>query len=455
MSRLKALREKGATQAKSIRALADKMNAEGYVPSAEDEANWKAVNADYDATAAAIEREARAEKLATIETPDPVAVSTLLADPARARGDGSETATTDAQRTLALAGWLAAFSPRGMTEQQAAACRSVGLNPLSKEIGFSLYGTEDYRTLQSRWRKCHPDQAAERNADFRATLSTGSGSGGGYLIAPEQLRTSLEINMLAYGGMRQVAETIRTSSGEPLSWPTADDTSNTGAQLGESTTIGSSVDPSFAKVFWYAYKYSSKPILVPYELIQDSVFNLPGLLGQMLGERLGRITNTRFTTGDGAAKPKGIVTASTSFSAASATAIAADDLLGLVHSIDPAYRTSGCGFMMHDAIVLILRKLKDGNGQYLWEPGIQAGQPNTILGRPYAMSEYAPNTFTTGLYVAICGDFSAYWILDSLAVEIQRLEELLTLRNQVGFLGRKETDGMPVLEEAFSRLKLG
>jgi hypothetical protein len=138
-----------------------------------------------------------------------------------------------------------------------------------------------------------------------------------------------------------------------MSWPTADDTTNTGVQLGESTSIGSSVDPSFGKVFWDAYKFSSKPILVPYELLQDSVFNLPTpVLGDML-RRAARPhhqheVHDRHRRRDArrASSPR-----ATSFSAASATAIAADDMMGLEHSVDPAYRT-GAGFMLHDSILL-------------------------------------------------------------------------------------------------------
>ncbi len=109
---------------------------------------------------------------------------------------------------------------------------------------------------------------------------------------------------------------------------------------------------------------------------------------------------------------------------------------------------------MHRDVVRDIRKLKDGNSQYLWTAGL-SGQPSTILERPFVMSEYAPNTFTTGLYLAIVGDFRAgYWIVDALSMVVQRLAELFTLKNQVGLKGSKETDGMPVLENAFARLIL-
>ncbi|MCI0349387.1 MAG: phage major capsid protein, partial [Acidobacteriales bacterium] len=100
------------------------------------------------------------------------------------------------------------------------------------------------------------------------------------------------------------------------------------------------------------------------------------------------------------------------------------------------------------------RKLKDGMGQFLWQPGLASGQPDRILDVPVIMSEYAPNTFTTGLYVGIIGDFSYYWIADDLSLTVQRLNELYAETNQIGFIGRLEVDGMPVLAEAFARVKL-
>jgi HK97 family phage major capsid protein len=100
-----------------------------------------------------------------------------------------------------------------------------------------------------------------------------------------------------------------------------------------------------------------------------------------------------------------------------------------------------------------IRKLKATTNEYLWQPSIQAGEPSTILGRPFFMSEYIPNTFTTGLYVGFVGDVSFYHIADALSMEVQRLVELYSETNQTGFIGRLETDGMPVLEEAFVRLK--
>jgi HK97 family phage major capsid protein len=123
------------------------------------------------------------------------------------------------------------------------------------------------------------------------------------------------------------------------------------------------------------------------------------------------------------------------------------------YSLKPQYQKTAEWLFHRDALKQI-RKLKDGNGQYLWMTGITAGAPDMILDRPVNQSEYAPNTFTTGLYVGLLGDLRFYWIADSLDLQIQRLVELYAETNQVGFIGRLECDGMPVLEEAFARVKL-
>lgn len=439
--RLQALREQKRTLAGQIRQMADRTTAEGYTATAEDDQNWAKLNADYNRVCRDIERLETAEsaEAASAERQER-RIGAFLPTDGRARGDGAETAITDQTRALAIAAWMNAFTPKGVSQEQADACRLVGFNPYSKELAISLYGTEDYRNLQSHFRNTHPRFALDRASEFKATMNTNTGTAGGYLIAPETLRSQLEINMLAFGGMRQVAETIRTATGEPLGWPTADDTGNTGVQLGEGTSIGSSVDPSFAKVLWYAHKFSSKAILVNFELNQDSIFNLPRMLGAMMGERLGRITNTKFTTGTGAGTAKGLVVAATAFSAASATAIAGDDLLGLVHSVDPAYRM-GAGFMLHDSILLAIRKLKDGNGAYLWQSGLQAGVPDTLLGYGLTNNQDMDSTLASGKKTVLFGQLSKYKIRTVGDVRMYRLEERYRDTDQDGYIAFTREDG--------------
>jgi len=137
-----------------------------------------------------------------------------------------------------------------------------------------------------------------------------------------------------------------------------------------------------------------------------------------------------------------------------ATAFTTDGLMEALYSLKGQYHALATWIFHRDAIKR-LRKLKDGEGQYIWNPDMKGGQPDMVLGRPYKMSEYCPNTFTTGKYVGIIGDFKNYWIADALSMRIQRLNELYAATNQVGFIGRLESDGMPTLEEAFSRVTLG
>jgi len=169
-----------------------------------------------------------------------------------------------------------------------------------------------------------------------------------------------------------------------------------------------------------------------------------------------------FLTGNGVQKPLGVFTvsndgvpASRDVTCASGTVFTADEILNLLYNLKPQYQARATG-VFHRDFIKAARKLKTGTGEYLWGMGLNSAQPDTIANRPYVQSEYAPNTFTSGNYIGMFADFgTGYWIADSLGFEVQRLGELLALRNQVGFLGSKETDGMPVLAECFSRLKLG
>jgi HK97 family phage major capsid protein len=205
----------------------------------------------------------------------------------------------------------------------------------------------------------------------------------------------------------------------------------------------------------------TKLVKISMKLLRSNALLTPDtFLAQRLAYKFGITEEKAFLNGTGQGRPLGVFVASAQgistardVTASSATAFTADDLINCLFSLKAAYQARATGLFHRDAIKLI-RKLKDGNGQYLWVPGIVGTDNDRILGRPYVMSEYVPNTFTTGLYVGMFADFSNYWIVDSWAMEVQRLNELFSLRNQVGLLGRKETDGMPVLEEAFARLKL-
>lgn len=455
MPTAKELREKRAPLAAAIRKLSDKANNENRDFTAEEKAEWEKVNTDYNSMTAQIERVERAEAVEAEQGPPTdwrASVGRGNADGRDRRGTDGATQVTEQHRAMALSAWCRSQFGCAISQDEQEACHLAGLNPFASQLNVSLLPTSQYADLRRRFGSVHVNRAVDHCRDFKAALSIGSGPSGGYLIPPETLIRQLEVNMLAFGGVRQVAETIRTATGEPLSWPTADDTSNTGAQLGENTTIGSSVEPSFGKVSWGAYKFSSKPVLVPYELIEDSAFDLPNLLGAMLGERLGRITNTRQTTGTGAATCKGIVTCATAFSAASATAISFDDVLGLEHSVDPAYRM-GAGYMMHDSILLYCRKLKDGNGQYLWQSNINIGTPDSFFGKPLTINQDMDSTISSGKKTILFGQLSSYKIRTVGSMRMYRLEERYRDTDQDGFIALLREDAN-LLTSGTARVKV-
>lgn len=154
-----------------------------------------------------------------------------------------------------------------------------------------------------------------------------------------------------------------------------------------------------------------------------------------------------FITGDGTGKPTGLLTSGeTGVTTASASAITADEIIDLYHSLRTPYRKKAV-FLANDSTVKAIRKLKDGNGQYLWQPGLQAGQPDTILNRPIHTSIYAPE-IESGNSIMLFGDLSYYWIADRQGRSFQRLNELYAKNGQVGFRIFQRVDGKLILPEA-------
>lgn len=187
------------------------------------------------------------------------------------------------------------------------------------------------------------------------------------------------------------------------------------------------------------------------------------LVLRRLGYKFATTQEWNFMNGNGVQRPLGVFVPSTDgistardVSTGNTTGFAAsngaDVLFDALYTLKSQYQRTA-KWIFHRDVVRAIRKMKDGEGRYIWQPGIVGGQPATILDRPFFMSEFAPNTFTTGQYIGILGDFSNYEIVDALNMEVQRLDELYAETNQVGFIARAETDGAPVLEEAFVRLK--
>ena len=283
------------------------------------------------------------------------------------------------------------------------------------------------------------NQAPHTLQEIVAAQSVGTDTAGGHTV-PQGFVPSLEAALLAFGGVRSVASILRTATGNDLDLPDYNDTSNTGALLAENNP-DSEQDVTFGNLLLNAYKYTSKIVKVSKEVMQDSAFNLGTELGQILGERLARIQNTHATTGTGSSQPNGIVTAASSGkTAASATAITTDELIDLYHSIDPAYR-NGAGWMMHDNVALAIRKLKDGDSQYMWQPGIVAGQPDRLLGGSVTINQDMASSVATGNKTVLFGALSKYIVREVLDITVVRLVERYADAHQVGFVAIMRFDG--------------
>jgi len=208
--------------------------------------------------------------------------------------------------------------------------------------------------------------------------------------------------------------------------------------------VTTSADPTFGAVNLGAFKYSSKAVIVPVELLQDSSINLPVYLGAALGTRIGRKQNADFTAGAGTTLPFGVqVRASLGKTAAATNAIVFDEIIDLFHSVDIAYRERpDTAFMLHDTVAAYVRKLKAAtSGQYIWEMSTQVGQPDRLLGKAVVINNDCDSAFTTAKRLVLFGAFGAYNIRDAGAPTFIRADELRVLNHQVVFLAFQRSDG--------------
>jgi HK97 family phage major capsid protein len=233
---------------------------------------------------------------------------------------------------------------------------------------------------------------ADEARKFRDTMSTTTGSEGGFTV-PSLISSTLYDAMKAYGAMRALAEIIRTSDGKPLSFPTSDGTAEVGEVIGQNTTA-TGADPTFGTVSLNVFKYSSKIVAVPFELLQDSVINVEAFVIKRLAQRIGRIGNQHFTTGGGTTLPDGVVARASAGKVGTTgqtLTIIYDDLVDLVHSVDPAYRNANSAFMTNDTLLRVMRKIKDTAGRPIWTPSYDGG---------ISVGLSKPGTAETGGYVA-------------------------------------------------------
>lgn len=438
MKTLKELQEQKGELVQSVLALRDKSNDDDHQWSSEDEQEWSRVNdaldelqVSIDAEVAKQERDSRAANLeASLND------NRQFGREDRQGNHGGQQVATDEHRNAAFTGWLRQQNGYDLTPAQEEACQLTGLNPNRSRLDFRLGSFP--QNAAGAW-----NRDGRPRIEDRAGLVVGTNADGGFTV-PQGFLNELERTMLAFNGPRQVSRILRTDTGNQMEVPTVDDTGNTGVLLAEQASIGSSVDPTFAQVLLDAYKYSSKAILVSSELLTDSAFNMGQLVPSLLGERLGRIQAAQFTTGTGSSQPQGVVTGSAAGkTAASATAITGDEIIDLIHSVDPSYRVGpSVGFMFHDGILKAIRKLKTTDLQYIWQPGFQANSPDMILGYPYTINQNMQATIATATKTMLFGDFSKFIIRDVATVQLYRLEERYRDVDQTGFIAFMRSDSV-------------
>lgn len=399
MSKLAQLRERRNALAASANTLNNQYPADQRMPKAEIE-KLDAILAEIEAVDGEIAREQRLNQLSGDALNDP-----------------------QAQHDFALNAATRTPGAHGASAEETAALRTFLTGGLS-----ALSGEQRTR------------MASRVNPDIRAAMSTTTNTEGGYTTAIEYQR-SLESAMKQFGGVRQAATVIQTATGTQMQFPTADATAETGELVGQNAAVALG-ETTFGLTTLDVYKFSSKKIALPFELLQDSFIDIEAYIQALLAVRLGRIQATYHATGTGTGQPRGIVTGAAlgkTGTTGQTTSVIYDDLVDLEHAVDPAYRSNpGVGFMLHDSSLKVVRKIKDTQGRPIFVPGYEQGNPggapDRLLGRPiYICQELA--TMAANAKSILFGDFRKYIIRDVMDLTLFRMtDSAFTLLGQVGFV---------------------
>jgi len=279
-------------------------------------------------------------------------------------------------------------------------------------------------------------------------LQEGIDASGGYLV-PVEYDSRLIDKMTEENVMRQLGTTITTSGEHKINIAAAKPAASW-IEEGGALTFG---DATFAQMILDAHKLHVA-VKVTEELLYDAAFNLESYLMDQFGRALANAEEEAFMIGDGEGKPTGIFDATNGGQVAVTTKGAsptADDILDLIYSLKRPYRKNAA-FILNDATLATVRKLKDGTGVYIWQPGMVAGEPDRLLGYPVYTSAYAP-TMEEGKPVMAFGDFSYYNIGDRGTRSFSELRELFAGNGMVGFVAKERVDGKLILPEAVQIMK--
>jgi HK97 family phage major capsid protein len=418
----KQLREKLAKLSLDMTAIVDRAKSENNRGLTSEEATkWDALEADFSATETMLQRVEKTDKIAADLAS--VAAGRQIAGGAPSAGAVSR----DRLRNRAPRPWN---SQEYADAFDAYMCNPGGLTPEAQAIlapaAYTLGGSV-----------------------IRNTMSTGTGSQGGYAI-PTGFSDLLEEALKWYGGILGTCGMFETETGAPLPWPTINDTGNSGRIIGQNVQV-TNTDLVFGQVNFGSYIFSSDIVLLPLALLQDSYFDLNEEAAKLLGVRLGRILNNKLTVGaGGGTEPTGLQTAvaasgnSTTGAVGQTTSVIYDDLVNLEHTVDPLYRPQG-KYMFHDSTFKVIKKLKDGQNRPLWQPGIYAGFsnpfPQTILDHPFVINNDMP-VMAANAKSILFGDFSKYKVRRVAGgTTILRLTERYADYLQVGIVAFLRADG--------------
>ena len=321
--------------------------------------------------------------------------------------------------------------------------------PITNRPNGRIDGDEKTGRASDAYRQAFWNSMRNRMSyEVQNALSIGTDSEGGYLVPDEyekKLVESLEDEVF----FRSLATVIRTSSGDRKIVTSKGEAAwiDEGGQFPES-------DDSFGQTSIGAYKLATM-IKVSDELLNDSVFSIEQYISKEFGRRIGTKEEEAFFIGDGSGKPTGLFHstggAETGVTVAN-TNITFDDVMDLYYSLRAPYRNKAV-WLLNDSTVKAIRKLKDGNGNYIWQPSVKEGEPDRILNRPYRTSIYVPE-IAAGNRVMAFGDYSHYWIADRQGRSFKRLNELYATTGQVGFLASERVDGKLILSEAVKTLDI-
>lgn len=322
----------------------------------------------------------------------------------------------------------------------------------SRAVVLAKKAEKEYRDVFFKWAKggmedlTGEDRALilKRKAESR-DMGIGTGAGGGFFV-PQGFVYDVESAQKYYGDMLNICGFIDTATGNQLPYPTDNDTTNTGELVGEAVQV-TTQDVAVGHINFNAFKFSTKMIKISIELMQDSAFDFPSYLSNKMGERLGRILNTKFTIGNGTTEPGGIVTEATASgvtAAGSATntggaengtnTVGSQDLVNLELALDKAYRTKDCMYVMHDKTYGYLKGLIDKYGRPLWTPGMANNAPDMLNGYAYSINNDMAQ-LATGNKTVLFGQTKKFMVRRVRQLAVMRLTERFADQGQIAFIG--------------------